>query len=468
MKQSRSGREEETKPSLYIDLLAPLSKIPLWEARDVSPAAVFYSVAIRCVTRETPKKRTAENPWLQSLFTQLVGSAFSMPPLSPNSVDPLRRTIKAMLYEALDHNVLLDINMLETLLSRFSGLVSNNIGPSIVDWDFVSLLLKLNPDVFIRLSPQRASNKFLTSLLTKITEARFEASVDNSHVYSKMTSGVILPLVQAFVHARDLPRFIEHWGKELTCYHEPREDQYAGTSIWEDDHLFQTVADLVKSALTTGQIRQVLLAAQADLTLFVSNKNKNPLASLVILDCALNGCTSDVSVEEFMKLAHSIYTSLLNLVSDERVINMPKMWRVWSTLTTINLRWSIPHAAPPLKSAEDDVIRRALKLVDYDASKCNFVEELHAFNYILSFATLEKSGSEIVQNSPYQLIKRAVKIILNHEEILNDSLISQDEVVPRQSCSAPQWNGKSNEVESANIFVMGCLAQMLFSPEALQ
>lgn len=469
MKRSRAGDDEETKSTLYNDLLAPLAKTTsLREARDVSLAAVFYSVAIRCIPRETPKQRTAENPWLQSLFRLLVGSACAMPPLSPSSTDPLMRTIKSMLHEALDHNVLLDISMLETLLSRFSGLFSKSTEPDIVSWDFVSLVLKLNPDVFIRLSSPRQPNKFLTTLLTKVTEMRFEVTMDDSHEHSNIIVGVVIPLVQAFVHARDLPRFIDHWGKELTCYHERLEDQAMKTSIWEDNHLSQTVAGFIKSALTTGQLRQVLLGAQADLTTIVSSETVRPLASLVILDCAISGCTSDAIVEDVMETVQPIYTSLLNLALNDRFTNIPKMWRVWRILTTINIRWSIPHAAPHYKYAEDHVIRRALKLVDYDTSKCNFAEELHAFYYILSFATLEKSGTEMLQNPPCQTIRRAVETVLNHQKILNDFLIPEDMVISRRSCSAPQWNGRSNGVESPKILIMGCQAQVLFSPEALQ
>lgn len=390
-----------------------------------------------------------------------------MPPLSPNSTDPLIRTIKSMLHEALDHNVLLDISMLETLLSIFSGLFSESSGPDIVDWDLVSLVLKINPDVFIRLSSPRQSNKFLTTMLTRITKIRFEVSMEDSHE-SNVITGVVIPLVQAFVHARDLPRFIEHWGKELTCYYQRLEEQAKETSIWEDSHLSQTIADFVESALTTGQLRQVLLEAQADLTLTESSETIRPLASLVILDSAISGCTSDAIIENVMGTVQHLYTSLLNLASNDRFTNIPKMWRVWRILTTINIRWSIPHATPDCKDAEDHVLRRALRLVDYDASKCNFTEELHAFYYILSFAAPEKSGTEMLQNSPCQMIRLAVETVMNHQKILIDVLIPEDTVISRRSCSAPQWNGRSNGVKSPELLIMGCQAQVLFSPEALQ
>ncbi len=467
LKRSRTGLDEVANQSLYKDLLAPISQTTLSEACDVSPAAMIYSVAIGCLQRETPKQRMAENPWLQSLFRLLVESAFVTPLLPSNSTETLMRTLKSMLNEALDHNVLLDINMLETLLSRFSGLFSGITSPNNVDWDLVHLILKLNPDVFIRLSPQRASNEFLTTLLARITE-RLGPSMDHSHEYNETLSGVVLPLVRAFVHARDLTRFIDHWKQELTRYQERLEDWNAKPSIWEDDDLSQTVADFIKSALTIGQLRQVLLEAHPDLPSSVPSKTKRPLASLVILDCAISGCTSDQSTVELKEIAQSIYTSLLKLASDERFWNTLKMWRVWRTLTTINMRWSIPHAAPNVDSTEDYAIHKALNIVENEGSKSDSAEKLHAFNYILSFAAVEKSKSKNLQNPPCQTIRRAVRTILNHQEILSDFLSPEDSVVSRRSDSAPQWDGRTTGVESTQILVIVCQAQVLFAPETFQ
>ena len=467
-KRPKTNLDAAPNQSLYNDLLAALCESALYEPQRTSLSTTLYSIAIRSIPRETPKQRTAENPWLQSLFGQLIESAPSMPSSPPNSLESVARFVRSMLHEAVEHNVLLDITLLETLLCKFSGVISNDGGLDIVDLDLVSLCLELNPDVFVLRSPQRVSNMLLTSLLARITEASFEPAMNHRHEHETVLSNVILPLVQAFAHARDLLRFVDHWKEELTRHEEKVEDPDAKPSIWEDDRLSQTVADLIKSGLTTGQVKQVLLAAHADLPLLAPGQSRRALASLVILDCTINGCTSHENIVELTEIASSIYTSLLEVVSDDKYSHMPKMWRVWRTLATINKRWPIPHAAPDIESAEHLAMRRALKLVDCDASRSNFAEELHAFDYILSFAAPDTSGSEVLPQSLRRTVRRAFDIVLNHAERLCDLVRSEEGVAPRHLGSAPQWNGRNNAVDSAEIFIMGCLAQWLLAPEILQ
>ncbi len=467
-KRSRIGSGETANPSSYKDLLSPLSNATIHEPQDSFPTATLYSIAIRCMPRETPKQRTAENPWLQSLFKQLLENSLSISSSPSGSIESSIRLLKSMLHEAVDHNVLLDTSLLETVLSSFSGVLSKDGELYRVDWDLVRLCLKLNPDVFVLRSPQRTSNNLLTSLLSRIREMKFDRAVNHGPEYSEMLSNVVLPLVQAFAHARDLPRFIDHWKEELTHCQEKLEDVDIELSIWEDDHLSLTVADLMKSTLTTGQIRKFILLADADISLLASSESKRSFASLVILDCAINGCTNDANVEGLKKTTPSIYLSLIKIASNDIHWHMPKMWMVWRTLATINIRWKIPHAMVDIQSAEHCVIRRALKLIDCDALRSKFAEGLHALNYLVSFAALEKSGTQVLSQSPYQIIRQTFEIVLNRQDALYDSLRLEESAASRHSGSAPQWNGRTLWVASAETFMMACQAQVLLSRDVFQ
>ena len=460
-KRSRMGPDVATNLILCKDLLTPLSKFTLYETQEKSPVATFYSIAIRYLPRETPKQRTTEDPWLQSLFRQLVEILSSIHSPSQNLIG----TVKFMLHEAVDNHLLLESSLVKMVLSEFSGLLSND--SDVLDWDLVTICLKLNSDIFIVPSPQREPNIFLTSLLTRIAGMSFELPVDHDHRYGEILFNVIIPLVQAFAHARDLPRFIDHWKEELTHEQEMIINSNAVPSIWEDDRISQAVADLVETSLTIGQVSQILLAGLADLPLHVSS-NTRPLASLLILECVLNGCTSDGNIEEFTEAARSTYSSVLELFPKKDCWHTLKRWRAWRLLTTINIRWPVLLPMPELESAENDAICIAFEFLDKGASCPNFAEQLYAFNYILGFAALEVSGRQVLHRAAHQTIKRALGIILDHQEIINDLLRSEEWVTSRHRGRIPEWNGRSDGIESAEILMMVCQARTLCSPEAFQ
>ena len=467
-KRTRAELGEEANSSLYKDLLAPLSKSAANESKDSSPSTALFSIAIRCTPRETAKQRTAENPWLQSLFRHLFENAVLVSSSSPNLDESSKRTLGGLLNEAIDHNVLLDTAILEMLLSNFSGIFSDDDGLDIVDWDLISWCIELTPDVFVLRSLDRTSNILLTSLLTSITERFFELPSGSSDKYENVLSGIILPLVQAFAHARDLPRFIYHWTAELVRFEKIMDKVDAELSIWEDSRLSQTVADLINSALTTGQVKEILITAQNSLPSLVATGPTRPLSSLVILDCAINGCKSDSCIVELTDTARSIYASLLDFASNDKYWQIEKRWRVWRILSTINFRWSRMHAAPGGNSAEQLVMRRALDLITCKILKANYTEELHCFNYIVSFAVVEKHGSEILQQPPDHTVKRAFDTVLSHQQISSKFLSSEEWVASCHSGLAPKWNSRSDEVASVEILMMICQAQLLSSPEVLQ
>ena len=467
-KRTKVVSDEEANSSLYKDLLTPLSKNVRNNSGDISQIQTLYSTAVRCTPRETAKQRITENPWLQLLFRHLFESASSMSSSSSTLDEISMRKLKALLNQAIDHNVPLDISLLEMLLSKFSGILSKEGGLNIVDWDLVGSCIKLNPDVFVLRSPQRASNILLTSLFTRITERCFGPPRGRSDKYEEILSDVVLPLVQAFAHARDLLRFIDHWKGELARFEELTEEVEAEPSIWEDHRLSQRVADIVDSALTTGQIRKVLIAAQSGLHPLVATRQTGLLSSSVILDCVINGCTSETTIMELVDTARSIYAFLLEIASGDKDWDTIKRWRVWRILTTINIRWPNMHANPSDKFAEQPTMRRALELIRCNNIKANYAEEVHCFNYIVNLAAVEKHGSEILDQPPNHTVRRAFEAVLSHQQISSDISSSEDWVASRQSGSAPSWNGRSDEVASVEILMMICQAQMLTSPEVLQ
>ena len=458
-KRPNIGLDNGASLTLHKDLLKPLSEAALSDTHGSPPAVTFYRAAIRSVLRKTPKERMAENLWLQSLFRQLVEDIPSTPLLHFSSYRNLVHTIKLMLQEAAHHNVLLDKNLLESLLLRFSGLLVQN--SDTVDWEFISICLELNSDVFVVPSPQRKPSNLLTHLLARITDLSFDLPQDRNLKYGQILLKIIIPLVRAFAHARDLTRFIDYWKEELRRYEERPEYPDAVPSIWEDDKLCQIVADLIELTLTTGQVSQILQAA------LISSENRS-LASLVVLNSVINGCRSDGSILELTEIVRSTNTCASELVLNESCWRTLKMWRVWRLLATINSRWPIVRATPEIEFVEQKILCRALEILGACASHHDIAEGLYAFSYILSFTTLEKSGSKILDRPAYDTIRQAIGIVMDHQETLSTSMLFKDSAVSHQTRSAPRWNGRSDGIESIEILLMVCQAQVVSSPEAFQ
>ena len=273
----------------------------------LSSISLLFDVAIRCRPRDTPKLRRLENPWLEQLFVELAKCAETLsPPFSSVRAqkDHVRVT-KWMLRKAVDHNVRLSPPIIKALLEQASGLfrISGDSHPKTphvlddrVEWGLVSLCILNDSDTFVIPSSSASGNatyrylppnKYLSAILQNISAEMYSQSLEKDTDFKLLQ--VIKPLCNAFIDARDLCGFLEHWREQLSKAQERQKYQeYIVPSIWEDGRLLLYVAQSIEPSLTAGQIDGVLSTAARDLTPTIPNvqsENSLSLASLVILDC---------------------------------------------------------------------------------------------------------------------------------------------------------------------------------------
>ena len=538
---------------------------------------LLFDIAIKCVPRGTSKQRLAENPWLQELFSRLAQCASIF--LNSSSVINLSRisanVLKQMLEVCSAGMVQIESSILETILTRFSGLTDIGFERP-VDWALVSFCLQVDSDIFMTSSlssGESTPNHFLEALLTKVTglesyvpqaaekvpyekilnveeqknkamnsddcgghfkyedeqnrepfaiqtsvdDRRYQQSKGKSATnlsskiraeqerhaseimavrtsaelrlsnnefseYGFTLSNIILPLVDAFANARNLLGFFSYWQEQLNRILRARDSRHDATysstcsrSIWEDEELLNTAGHFVESSLTVGQIDNLLQSAFGNLAHLTAEEDAyfTSWAYFIIGDCLVHAYTSEATLTRLTETIKSIYPSLLRAVSKGSASRHKHGWRMWRALATIKRHWPGLRRIADFIDEEDAATRRAQELLGQAMSTeppnnphaSNYTEELHAFNFILSSAHMENIVNEMSHVASGQAMTLAVTTILDYNEsICNGARVGEGD---GNLLTGQEWGETNESVESVDLLVLGCFAQIVISPKVL-
>ena len=447
--------------------------------------SLLFDVSLASCLRNTLQLRRMEDPWLEKLFIQLTECAATFPPgIHTFEAQKYRTTlVRWMLEKAVNCKLQLSIPTIEAIIDQDSGLF-NRGADAMVQWGVISLCVQNDANIFIIPAPSanpdhthsdRKPKRCLASLLTTITESRLETNLD----YDYVLSGVVIPLCNAFANARDLTGFIRYWNEQLSIVQKrhkvQKNDADNSRCIWEDEQLLQSVAKLVESALNANQIERILSAATSDLTSSATNiltDNAMSLAGLITLDSIFAGISHEETMAELTEAAQSVFGLLGVLISAPS--SQTYKWRIWRIKATITDRWVTMRDWPMYKRKARSAICTASELINRtsleDASnkKKNLSEELHAFRFMLRFRTMDDSFWDEPLFSSRSLIALAVGNVMDAMEPFCHR-ISQDYFQTiKLLYSVPGWDELSREVKSIDAFYLGCVADILLSPEVLE
>lgn len=437
-----------------------------------------FQLIIRCTPLNTTKRRTAEMPWLQFMFIYLARCA-SIPILDQTSSAPGKTSLtvlEKMLEIGISSKIDIDASMLENIVSRYSGVISKE--PKNVNWELVGLCLKLDPNVFLRLSPSKEKDRsrpgehgidFLAPLLTSITSLGLRTLQEVSVPYRNLLSNIVVPLVAAFAHARGLDRFIEHWQKQLRICEDDRRVSAADVTVWEDEELLRLVARLLEPSLTSGQMEKTFYSAYVDLeqrSAFCGDDIATVAwSSSVIIECIVDGCTKETVTDKLTRTAQLVYSLSLSILQELPYQATKLRWRLWRVTASIRSNWSRILNSRRAFDAETAVERRALENAQetlfrntgsvWSAQNC--IEGLEAFKFILSFAPAVYRP-DLETSSPQVEIESAIKWAVN---CLYAKLGQIDPY------SDPGWNGRAFSATTHDALLIGCVAQLILSPKVL-
>lgn len=469
----------------------------------LSIISLLFDIAIRCRPRNTPKLRRTEQPWLEQLFIKLVKCAETLfPPASPVRAQKDHiRVIKWMLRKAVDQQVRLSLSTIKTLLDQASGLFRSNSdihtkgGVDVeddnqIEWGLIRLCILNDSDAFVVPSSSagdnktyayRPPNKYLSALFRDITDEMCYKSLEEDKDYDFKVLHVIQPLCNAFIGARDLTGFLEHWREQLSIVQERQQSRgnYPDLvpSIWEEERLLLYVAQSVESSLTAGQISHVLSIAAHGLASSIPNVLSDrsvSLASLIILDCVTSGLSKDETIFKLESLALSIFSLLGRLPSRSSYTSSPHDWRVWRIQATITDRWSSLRDSSVFKREAHPAICMASELINRIPSgltlhdNSDLKQELHAFKFMLKFVAMEDSFWEDLQFSSRRNFSSAVIKLLDIMEPFCHRISHDHFGTMMRPEDISKCEQDSSKISLIDRFYFDCIDEIIESPDILR
>ena len=414
-----------------------------------------------------------------------------------------------MLLEVSDQKVTLSVETLEMTLERFSGLLLHDGENAHVEWGIVSLCLLIYPNIFVISSNQEkddlysSTNRYLNAVMFHITRDACQLPPTKDRDYEFKLSNVLIPLARAFSRARDLTSFLSCWSEQLTTIQLKKNDVKATTqnylTIWEDDLLMQSVAELCGADLTVSQAWTFLSSKKKVIESEISSE-ESFFASIVILDCVIFGGSCEQMLDTLAELALSMFHTLADVLYHRPDLVRGYEWRLWRILTHINSRWYSRNASQILDDERQFTVImvlaiKALKLINFEGvdtvkvGTSEYSETSQAFGFLCSFATFE--NLDLLNISLSEISRKAVENLLGFENLglLNMSLSEVlKEAVERlldfkgSFCKqkqddhfgllpgldrVPAWAGKNLDIESTDTLYIACVTRLLMSKKVL-
>lgn len=452
----------------------------------VTYLSLLFDIALGLRPAIKSNNSRTEDHWLEELFMHLIECAeIVVIPTSTVKVHKDRtRLVVWMLQKCVDRKLQLSLSAVQAILDQFSDLLSSKCGDT-VQRSVVSLCLQADPNAFVVPDSSgkanvahstRPPNKYLSALLSNITNERSEASQD----YEYLITEIVLPLCSAFAAARDLDGFIHHWIEQISI-HEERQRENLTLSIstpclWQDERLLQRVAQLAESKLTPGQLDHLASSVANGLALSGPSTSNTPslsLGSLMVLDCLFAGIYQEATLKTLAETAQSVFIMLGAHLSDYLDQSLKHKWRMWRIKTTIADRWVTLHNFPLFKQAAQSAICTASETLSRmlpetsPDEEADWGEALYAFRYLLHLAVIEDSGTILRFPSRTRLVSAVGEILDLLEPFCHR--ISQDHFQTIQlPAYVPRWDEFDTGVKSRNTLYLGCVADILITPAALR
>ena len=448
--------------------------------------SLLFEIALGLRSAIKSNNSRAEDHWLEELLVQLIECAEIVvtPTSTAKAHKDRKRLVGWMLRKCVDHKLQLSLPGVQAILDHYSGLFSGDCGDT-VEWSVVSLCLQIESNAFIVPDSSgeatvahstRSPNKYLSALLSNITDGHSEESRD----YEYLFTGIALPLCSSFADARDLDGFIRHWIEQISI-HEERQSKNLLLSIntpclWQDERLLQNVAQLAESNLTPGQLDHLASSVAKGLTPSLPSTIDSPslsLASLLVLDCLFAGVYQEATLKTLAETAQSVFIMLGAHLSNYLDHSLKHKWRMWRIKTTIADRWVTLRNSPLFKRSAQSAICTAseilsrMRLKTSPDEEADWDEELYAFRYLLHLAVIEESGTTLQFPSRTRLVSAVGKILDMLEPFCHR--ISSDHFQTIQlPAYVPRWDEFDTGVKSINTLYLGCMADILISPVALR
>ncbi|KAF7597588.1 hypothetical protein BBP40_000066 [Aspergillus hancockii] len=415
-------------------------KKTLWRTAELLPE--FFDVACRSVPRDTFRRQTHDAPWLETLFVAVAELAFSIVKAEntstylPEFVGVLERLFRVVLNRSVQLS-------LHTLLTHaaYTGLLKDGLAQ--VEWSLTALLIELGADIFLPNSGLRDSTKLLDALLKKIN---FHWRSGGSHTegsYDIIKNGIIIPLLRAFMSARDLPTFMQLWYEQLIDVEEARsQDSSLGLfTVWEDDDVCNVYGDLMRSPLThahaSAQMRAAAIEVRAEDGKVA--KSAGAYAQFVILEAGFRN--RGLNVTDSHEDLGSIIETMNSTLSSKQSLHW--RWRLWSLARNL-CENNLQSTNNALTTAVMGLIEAAAKSIRYHQKGrmqklCAPLECFEAYRFTLAAIIVSGNSSHVDE-------------LNSLTRDIADFMQSSSGKATAQSLNS-SWNGRGDNLDSDSLIL---------------
>lgn len=427
-----------------------MSNQGLWKTAELIPG--FFEIASRSVPRDTFRRQTHEAPWLETLFVAVAELAFSVAKEeSPDTYSPEFVNLLEQLFRVvLDRKIQLSLHTLLTH-AAYTGLLKSELTQ--VHWSLTALLIELGVDIFLPNSGLPDSINLLNALLEKILlQWRNCTSMDTN--YELIKEGVVVPLLQGFVAARDLPTFMQLWYEQLISVEEIRsqDSKLALITVWEDDDLCNVYSEVMRNPLTNAHFQAQLRAASVEIEHEDGRVSDSPgsYAQFVIAEAGLR--KRSVGFENTNETLLSVLDTATSTLLSKQTLHW--RWRLW--------RFARSLLENNLQSINNPLGHAVMKLTDV-ATKS--IQRHHKDK-------LQKRGAALESFEAYRFSLAAVKGSINPNDrdkfnSLSGEISNFFKGITKEDASSSMalpWNGRIETLDSQVSLAMGYFLSLVRSP----
>lgn len=421
-----------------------------WKSVELLPE--LFDIAIRAVPRDSFERQTQEAPWLETLFVAVAELAYST--VKEEDISSLYSkfvlVLEQLLRVALHRNVRL---ALHTILTHagYTGLLDE--GLQHVQWNVTALAISLGVDIFLPNSGLPDSRKLLDALLDKVL-LHWRSGSDKPQSYNVIKNDILLPLLQGFAAARDLPSFMEIWFDQLVAVEGARaqDSSLKYFSVWEDDDLCDAYSELVRTALADSNVAAQMRATSADTRAANGKISDTPgsYAKFVIMEAGFR--RRSLSFRESEAALSYFLETLTSTLSSDQALHW--RWRFWRFVRNLleNSRHSPKNGFRSSIMALTDVAAKTIhRYHSLTNSHLRALESWEAYRF----------ASVVVKETPSADQRNAFNTII---EGINDFIGSISSKDAQRSMKSP-WNGRIETLDCPATLALAYFLALVRVPE---
>ncbi|KAF1815230.1 hypothetical protein P152DRAFT_512496 [Eremomyces bilateralis CBS 781.70] len=295
--------------------------------------SIFY-IAIRATPLITPQQRLKHAPWLRAVFSELAdccGANLYQSP-SPKSTTVSAEALEQLLRAAKQESLTLLPEDLMSAAASFSNLLDDS---KEVRWSLVAAVLQINPAfLFHAANIPSLADGLPQTLRMSIFKRLASLELDDESINSRIdipspgsasvnfVDEIVIPLVSAYVSARQPAEFISEWFQQLHESWPSKSGGIDGQNTWQLKAMGNAVGLTVVGSLTMGEVVSLLETYVATLRQDFKDwqsdvsQGGRAFAGLVVLHGLLRGVQSDDVADALKSQFDEIHLMLLRIKSD--------------------------------------------------------------------------------------------------------------------------------------------------------